>query len=459
MRIHSIMWLSITCIGTLIIAGCNRDSAQEPDPGSQTESASSAAIPSVQIVTAAAIEQTIELPGATIYGYETTMLMSKVGGFVQEEIQYDIGSMVDEHETLISLYSPELDKQLDEKEALVAQARSEKAQSTARVQQAIKEVERREAGISAARATRAEKAALLDLQETKLKRVQGLVASQAVGEELLDEAKFAVQSAKASLQAADANILTAEKDRDAAAAQLETAKADLAAADHHIQVAQAAEATVRTMAGYRTITAPFAGMITKRFVDRGAFVRPATSNSGAEPLFEITRTDKLRLVAYVPNAKSATVHTGRPARFHSVGGVESIEIEAEISRIADAYDMESRNMRVEVDMTRSELPDGQLDFLDPNGRVVNLRPGMFGRLTLPGLFRVPQTAVFTSDGDTYVLVVNADDEAVHTPVVVEQHDESRNEALIRARIVSGTRIAVGDVAEIPDGSAVVVNDK
>ena len=100
---------------------------------------------------------------------------------------------------------------------------------------------------------------------------------------------------------------------------------------------------------FLTVTAPFSGRVTKRFLDEGALVQSGLSDSGAMPLIEIQQTNPLRLVLPMPEADIGGVRVGMSATvtFPELPG-ESIK--AKISRISNALDPSSKTMDVEVDL-------------------------------------------------------------------------------------------------------------
>jgi RND family efflux transporter MFP subunit len=166
------------------------------------------------------------------------------------------------------------------------------------------------------------------------------------------------------------------------------------------------------MIKYATIKSPFPGVITERLVDHGSFVKPATSNSGATPLFVVTRTVKVRVVVAVPNMRAFHVQRGQTVVLHKIGGLGSGEIPGQVSRVATNLNRESRMLRIEADF---ENP-----VTDPNtGKSHTLLPGMFGtvRITLRNwtaktggrLPVVPESAPFMGKDDRrYVVVVGTD---------------------------------------------------
>ncbi len=114
----------------------------------------------------------------------------------------------------------------------------------------------------------------------------------------------------------DGRTLVAQQDIDEATrasdrvaeAQVSTAKATLAAAHEQLAVARAGQNKTKTMFGYARITAPFAGVITKRYADTGAMIQAGTaSQSQAMPLVRLSENSVLRLV--IPGARIGGVAT------------------------------------------------------------------------------------------------------------------------------------------------------
>jgi len=80
-------------------------------------------------------------------------------------------------------------------------------------------------------------------------------------------------------------------DSAAPRAQLDAVEAGLARAEGAVAQARAGAAEVEAMAGYAEVRAPFAGIVTRRFVDPGAFAAPGT------PLVTVEDGTRLRVVA------------------------------------------------------------------------------------------------------------------------------------------------------------------
>lgn len=140
-----------------------------------------------------------------------------------------------------------------------------------------------------------------------------------------------------------------------------TQEVDTAEARQAVARASLREHEIKT--GFTRILAPFDGIITRRWVDPGAFIPAATASSNPQSSALLTLMDfsTVRIEAAVPEPDVPFVKTGNPVTLQSdtlPGGV----LRARITRFAHALDEATRSMNV------------QIEVLNPDGR---LRPGMF----------------------------------------------------------------------------------
>lgn len=408
--------MGIFCV--VMIAGCGGErpapDGQGPQAAAKPDAATKKA--STALVEGITYEDTIDLPGASVRGYESTEIFAKLGGYIAKLAEVDgqdidLGTRVETGAVLAVLDVPEMQDELSEKMAAVNQAQSEVAQAEAAIAESIAQKLQREAELDQVEAQRKEKQAMLQLNEKKYQRVSTLASSGTIGEEALDEIRFAVSAAEAALTSIDADVAAAEKQVGAAAAKIKKTEADKAAAAAHVEFANASLARVKTLMNYSTIRAPFAGVVTQRNVDTGTFVLPAERNSAAMPLFEITRTDRVRVVVGVPNNKVAYVEPGMEARLREVGGLPGRSFFGTVTRSAGALDEKSRTMRIEVEF-QNPVRD------ERTGEEISLKPGLFGTLTIirrkwideNPLPVVPTSAVATDEnGVSYVVVAQGND--------------------------------------------------
>ena len=461
MRHERILHFLTTIAAAAALAGCNGASAT-PDrsapvsrAGATAENGPATTWEVATVTTRPYIEQ-VDLPGASVRGFETTRLMAKVGGYVGEigtvgGKEVDIGTPVKQGTVLAKLDIPEMADELREKQAFVARAVSEVAQAEAAVQQARAAVTQAQAAVKEAHALRAEKTALLKLQTTKLARIKGLVAAGSVNTLSRDEAQYAVDAAKAALISVAATVTTAEANVTAALADIKKSEADKAAAEDRVKVARAQFDRVTTLADYATLRAPFDGIVTKRLVDHRAFVRPATSNSGAMPLFEVTRTDHVRVAVSVPSTQAPKIHPGQAVIFHTIGGLPGVTVTGTVSRTAGVLDPKSRMMRIEADF-KNPLTNAS------TGKSIRLTPGMFGTVTViikkwKALPIVPTTAVATDENhQPYVMVVEANGRCRRQPIAIAFNDAKS--IGISGGLAAGRVVVVRDVARLKEGQLI-----
>ena len=226
------------------------------------------------------------------------------------------------------------------------------------------------------------------------------------------EAQSKLQSAEAQLGAvrskADADTSTYDRLKAASAipgvvagndlvlAQktVEADQGQVAAAEQNIEAARQALKSVSDVEGYLTVTAPFDGVVTERNIHPGAFVGPASGPGAATPMVRLVENTRLRLVIPVPEAYIAGVATGIQMPF-SVAAYPGQTFSGTVARIAQAVDVSTRTMAIELDVSNT---DGRL------------APGTFCqvqwpvRRTGPSLL-VPSGSVANTTGRTFVVRV------------------------------------------------------
>jgi RND family efflux transporter MFP subunit len=144
------------------------------------------------------------------------------------------------------------------------------------------------------------------------------------------------------------------------------------------------------MLDYATITAPFAGVITRKLADVGDLATPG------RPLFEMEDPTAQRIEASVPDALVGNLKLGQKLRV----GIPQLDkdLEGTVSEIAPSSDPASRTSLVKLD-----LPAGP-----------GLRTGQFGRVAVPvgetSALRVPVSAVIQR-GQMEVVFIAADGHA------------------------------------------------
>jgi RND family efflux transporter MFP subunit len=205
----------------------------------------------------------------------------------------------------------------------------------------------------------------------------------------LAEARVAVENSKTQEAINQADCARYEKLKaSGAVTELEydqvTAKCKTAPLNR--EAAEARQSMAAKNVGDGVIRAPFAGVITDRFVEVGEYVQASSR------VVSIAQVDELRLEFSVPEQNFPSVKLGAAVDFN-VAAYGSDDFSGKVAHISGAV-RDTRDIVVEASVANPEH---------------KLLPGMFanveltvGRETLPS---VPKSAVFTSNGKQNVLVV------------------------------------------------------
>lgn len=228
--------------------------------------------------------------------------------------------------------------------------------------------------------------------------------------------------------------LVAEQDLDTAEANAEMAAAAIAAAKADV-------GRYQTLIGYTRITAPFDGVVTRRYADPGALIQAGTSSdTQALPLVRVSDNYLLRLDFPVDQNYVQDVHVGDPVqiRVESLGGRM---FPGTISRFT--YDIEdnTRTMNTEV-----EVPNPNLE----------IDPGMYCSVGLrvedhTNALAIPTEAVISGETPS-VYVVNSNNEIEERPIQLGLETPDKYEVL--SGLKEGELVVVGNHSEIENGQKV-----
>jgi len=175
-------------------------------------------------------------------------------------------------------------------------------------------------------------------------------------------AQLEVQEIQARLDQARAAAEQAERDLQRYAALLQqkaVTQAEFDGMEARARIARASVAEATTMLEYARVTAPFDGVVSRKFADVGDLASPG------RPLVELEDPGSLRVEADVAEALIDRIHPGARMSVRAAG--REAPVEATVSEIAPAADPNSRTFRVKLD-------------LPPNA---GLRLGQFARVLIP----------------------------------------------------------------------------
>jgi len=178
------------------------------------------------------------------------------------------------------------------------------------------------------------------------------------------------------------------------------------------EVAQAKLQRTQTLLQYARIVAPFAGVITARFVDPGAFIPAATTGSTPQSAAMVTLMDysRVRVQVFVPEPEVPFIKNGLPVQV-IVEELPGRSFPGTVTRFAHALNEATKTMLTEIEMA------------NPNG---DLRPGAYASVRLvverkPGALLVPVQALVVEKAGSFLFIV-ADNKAKKTPVHVGFND-------------------------------------
>ncbi len=290
---------------------------------------------------------TLTLP-ADVRAYAATALYARINGYLASW-KVDINDRVKKGDVLAVIAAPDTDADLGQAEANLKQQQTN-----------------------------------YDLAQATEQRYQGLIATQGVTQQQLDQYHSATEQARANV--------------GSAAATVERLKA---------------------LTGFETIIAPFDGVVTVRNYDVGALISAANIGPGQE-LFDVAEDDLLRVFVNVPQAYSPQIKFGQPVVLALEQNYPGHRFEGRVVRSAGTLDPVTRTLRTELEFKND----------DPAYRIF---PGMYGE------------AIFTIERDRPTLTVPTSAllfEADGKLVAVVDHDNKVHFQKITPGSDYGTEIEV-----------------
>jgi len=384
-------------LGLLVLSACQK--ASSSDQEQSTIPASSVEIVPVVKATRADMHSDLVLT-AEFEPFQEVDVMAKVAGYVKQ-IKVDIGDRVQEGQLLAVLEVPEMEDDLARAAAAIEQADAE-------LSTASDELRRAESTHD-----------LAHLSYNRIlavsKREPGLVPQQEVDE-------------------AHSRDLGAE-------AQVAAAKSSLRASEQRTRVARAEKARLETLRRYTAITAPFTGVVTKRYANTGAMIQAGTaSQTQAMPVVRLSQNNLLRLILPAPESAVPRIHVGQfvNVRVPSLGKT----FPGRVARFANKVQAATRTMETEVDVPNPAL---------------TLVPGMYAEVNLRieerrNALAVPTDALERVGDRARVYVVAEAGIIRFVPVTLGLETPQGIE--IRSGLEDGEAVVVGRHAGLKEGQKV-----
>src|ERR1700730_5637231 len=353
-----------------------------------TEQESRTFVPDVRVATIGASDgkMSVTLP-ATTTAFEAANIFARTNGYIEKRY-VDIGDRVKAGALLADITAPELDHQITQAKATLAQN-----QATLKQTQASREL-----------------AEVTNGRDSKLVKQGWLTLQQG------DNDRLTLQAQQAAVVVAESNI---------------------AAQEAQIRVLEQEKA-------YQRVVAPFDGVITQRNIDNGSLV-----TSGSTFMFTLMHPDVIRTQVFVPQDEAFGLGPGVDAVVR-VPEIPDHSFPGKVTRIASALQPGSRTLLTEIDVpnpdgalnpgiyctvelfisrkTPSMIIPADAVVFDENGLHVAVVENGAAHLQKITIARDFGTEVEVHDG------VKPGDRVILNPMI---------------NLVEGTRVAVGSVRKAP----------
>ena len=390
LRIAALLAL-IACLG-----GCSRTSPVSAGNGSEPGN-----IPTVGVTSVTRKPMMRQLTvSAELVPYQETDVFAKESGYVKD-LLVDYGSRVKKGELMAVLDIPELQIQLKQDDAAIANANDA-------VTHAHHEVDRLEAQLVP---LKAQADRLAGVAKTR----PGLVAQQEI-----DDAQGKGLAMAAQVESGRSALQAAESQWDEAKAKLERDKA---------------------LFDYARITAPFDGVVTQRYANLGALMQAGTSSSTqAMPLVRLSQDDIFRLVIPVPESYVKYIRIGDPVQVR-VTSLDKV-VTGTVKRFSADVAAETRTMHTEVEV------------LNPSHVLL---PGLYAEATLTlehkdAALSLPLQAVTQANGKATVFLVDANNTLQERTIATGL--QTANDIEIVSGLNLGDRVVISDRSGLKSGARV-----
>ena len=344
------------------------------------------AIPTVAVITpkVGAASQRLVLPGTVRAWYEAP-IYARVPGYLKDW-HFDYGAQVKKGEVLAEIETPDLDAQLS-----AAQAKLNSARAVVNVRQAEKQ-----------------------FAETTYQRWR-------------DSPKGVV-----SVQEQESK----EADYNSAIARFNSATAEVAADQGEVDRLQALES-------FKSITAPFDGVVTARETDIGALINAGSGGNNQPELFRVADIHMMRIYVQVPQQLSSGIRAGLTAEVH-LPQYPDKTFKATVATTSNAINTSARTLLVEL---HADNPDGLL------------QPGAYAQVDFelpsnPNVVSIPTSALLFRERGTEVAIIGPGAKIELKPITLGRNLGTEIEVLkgltVSDRLVNSPpdSLATGDTVRI-----------
>lgn len=325
-KVFLVILLLAIIVGAVGVAGYFPRKAREQ----AANAAASEQRTTVPVVTAAKVRRAagdteLTLPG-NLSPLTETSIYARSSGYVRKRY-VDIGDRVREGQIMAEIDAPELDQQVAQSRAALAQARQQLTQAQAALVQA--ETQR-------------------DLAKVTADRYNNLVTKGAVARQDADIQQSNFKSSDALVAAQEASVRASEE---------------------NVRQSQANLDRITSLQDFKSVKAPFAGIVTARNIDTGALISSTGAGQGASPMsangvasasgnemFRVAQIGTIRILVSVPQTNAPGISIGMPVTL-MVNEYPGRVFSGKATRTTNSIDPGSRTLLVEVQVSNA---DGKL---------------------------------------------------------------------------------------------------
>jgi RND family efflux transporter MFP subunit len=218
----------------------------------------------------------------------------------------------------------------------------------------------------------------------------------------LSQAKATLASVKANEQIATliANRNNILLQKQIVAQQLaDQTTADAVAKEAVVDANEANVRQLEAMQSFKTLAAPFDGVVTARNVEIGQLIN--SGGGSGQALFEVSDLHRVRIFVQVPQSFSAGLAPGMKATFE-MPQYPAVQFDATLSHISQSINATSHSMQVEL---QADNASGKFF----GGSYCNVH---FEVPTPANLVTIPSTALVTGNQDTQVAALDGNNKVV-----------------------------------------------
>lgn len=331
--------------------------------------------------------------------YQEIDVMAKEAGYIKS-IRVDIGDRVKTGQLLAELEIPEMQDDME---------------------RAAANVQASEADIATAQGNLTRAQSSHDIAQLSYKRVLDVSKKEAglIPQQEVDVAHSRELETGAQVVAAQANLQTAQR---------------------KLAMAKAEQNRYGTLQKYTIISAPFAGIVTKRYANIGAMIQQGTaSDTQAMPVVRLSQNDLLRLIVPVPESAVGGIRVGLSVdvTVATIGRT----FQGRVTRSEGKLALNTRTLNTEIDV--------------PN-RDYTLLPGMYAQVNLhtkqsKEVLTVPVEALEDLNGTPHVYAVR-DSKIQILPVTTGIKTAEQEE--IRSGLAEHDVVIVGRHTGLQEGQVV-----